>query len=113
MLTPRPVIEAIYNLVSSVQVKSIDAYLDSFSKYKNFSSCTIIAIELQDSLTFLIKILSASSIFCFVDHLLLLCIMGFSEEWFFWGKKLYMKCAQTVFPRAQMHILRIRGQFAV
>ncbi len=33
MLTPRPVIKEIYDLVSSVQVKSIDAYVDFFSKH--------------------------------------------------------------------------------
>jgi hypothetical protein len=50
MLTPRPVIKDIYNLVSSVQVKSIDASVSMrifpLEQYSN---------ELQDSLTFLIK----------------------------------------------------------
>jgi hypothetical protein len=41
MLTPCPVIKDIYDLVSSVHLKSIDAYVDSFSRNQNIPSWTV------------------------------------------------------------------------
>ncbi len=102
MSTPHPVIKDIYNLVSSVQVKSIDAYLTLSVSLRTFP-IEQYANKLQDSLTFLTKILLSCSIFGFVIR----CACAQ------WEKKLSLSAHKRIFHARKCIFRESAANYAV